>query len=137
MPPRSQNGMSPVSELSGLNQLRVPGHDEWVVKNAAADTRDSLTLREALYESNNQAAVQLQTKIGSRPVLTLAKVLGMPNLPDVPSLALGVGEVTPMQLTAAYAVFPNGGFAVTPRPILRVLDNDGYAVLTNVVRASR
>ena len=57
----------------------------------------------------------------------------MPNLPDVPSLALGVGEVTPMQLTAAYAVFPNGGFAVTPRPIVRVLDNDGYAVLTREV----
>ena len=124
------NGMSPVSQLSGLTQMRVPGHDEWVVKNAVADARDSLTLREALYESNNQAAVQLQTQIGSRPVLNLAKVLGMPNLPDVPSLALGVGEVTPMQLTAAYAVFPNGGFAVTPRPILRVLDNDGYAVLT-------
>jgi 1A family penicillin-binding protein len=124
-----QNGMSPVSTLSGLNGLRVPGYDEWVVKNAVAEVRDSLTLREALYESNNQAAVRLQTQVGSRPVLTLAKALGMPNMPDVPSLALGVGEVTPLQLTAAYSVFPNGGFAVTPRPIVRVLDADGYAVL--------
>ena len=54
-------------------------------------------------------------------------------MPDVPSLALGVGEATPLQLTAAYAVFPNGGFAVTPRPILQVLDNDGYAVLNREV----
>jgi 1A family penicillin-binding protein len=127
------NGLSPVSQLSGLTEMRVPGHDEWVVKNAVAETRDTLTLREALYESNNQAAVRLQTQIGSRPVLNLAKALGIPNMPDVPSLALGVGEVTPMQLTAAYAVFPNGGFAVTPRPIVRVLDNDGYAVLTRDV----
>ena len=122
-----ESGMSPVSQLSGLTRMRVPGHDEWVVKNAVAESRDSLTLREALYESNNQAAVRLQTQIGSRPVLSLAKALGLPNLPDVPSLALGVGEVTPMQLTAAYAMFPNGGFAVTPRPIVQVLDNDGYA----------
>ncbi len=128
-----QGGMSPISQVSGLNELRVPGHDEWVVKNAAAETRDSLTLREALYESNNQAAVRLQTQIGSRPVISLAKALGLPDLPDVPSLALGVGEVTPLQLTAAYAAFPNGGFAVTPRPIVRVLDADGYAVLTHEV----
>ena len=128
-----ESGMSPVSSLSGLTQMRVPGHDEWVVKNAVAESRDSLTLREALYESNNQAAVRLQTQVGSRRVLSLADALGMPNLPDVPSLALGVGEVTPMQLTSAYAVFPNGGFAVTPRPIVQVLDNDGYAVLTRDV----
>jgi 1A family penicillin-binding protein len=123
-----ESGLSPVSVVSGLTQLHVPGHDEWIVKNATADTRDALTLREALYESNNQAAVRLQTQVGSRPVLSLAKSLGLPDLPDVPSLALGVGEVTPLALTAAYAAFPNGGFAVTPRPIVTVLDPDGYAV---------
>ena len=103
------------------------------MKNASVDTRDTLTLREALYESNNQAAVKLQTQVGSRPVLRLAESVGLPRMPDVPSLALGVGEATPMQLTAAYAVFPNGGFAVTPRPIIQVLDNDGYAVFNREV----
>jgi 1A family penicillin-binding protein len=123
-----EGGMSPISPVSNLNDLRVPGYNEWEIKNASLDARDTLTLREALYESNNQAAVKLQTQVGSRPVLRMAELLGMPKMPDVPSLALGVGEVTPMQLTAAYAVFPNGGFAVTPRPIIQVLDNDGYAV---------
>lgn len=47
------SGLSPVSVVSGLNDLRVPGHDEWEVKNASIETRDTLTLREALYESNN------------------------------------------------------------------------------------
>jgi penicillin-binding protein 1A len=42
--------------------------------------------------------------------------------------------VTPMQLTAAYAVFPNGGFAVAPRPIVQVLDNDGYAVFNREIQ---
>ncbi|HET9468290.1 MAG TPA: penicillin-binding transpeptidase domain-containing protein, partial [Vicinamibacterales bacterium] len=104
-------------------------YDEWEVRNASIDTRDTLTLREALFESNNQAAVKLQTQVGSRPVLRMAQATGLPRMPDVPSLALGVGEATPLQLTTAYAVFPNGGFAVTPRPIVQVLDNDGYAVL--------
>ena len=130
-----EKGMSPISEVSGLNELHVPGHDEWVVKNATAEMRDTLTLREALFESNNQAAVRLQTQVGTRPVLQLAQALGLPNMPDVPSLALGVGEVTPLQLTAAYAVFPNGGFAVAPRPITTVLDDNGSVVLRrDVVR---
>jgi 1A family penicillin-binding protein len=128
-----ESGMSPISVVSGLNELRVPGHDEWVVKNASADTRDELTLREALYESNNQAAVRLQTQIGSRPVLRFAEAIGLPPMPDVPSLALGVGEVTPLQLTVAYAVFPNGGFSVAPRPIVQVLDGEGYAVFNREV----
>ena len=129
-----ESGMSPISPLSNLNDHRVPGHDEWEVKNASLETRDTLTLREALFESNNQAAVKLQTQIGSRPVLRMAQSVGLPRMPDVPSLALGVGEATPLELTAAYAVFPNGGFAVTPRPILQVLDNDGYAVLNRAVQ---
>jgi 1A family penicillin-binding protein len=124
-----QSGMSPISLVSDLAQLHVQGHDEWVVKNATADTRDSLTLREALFESNNQAAVRLLTQVGSRQVLTLSTALGMPGLPDVPSLALGVGEVTPLQLTAAFAAIANGGYAVTPRFISRVIDANGYAVL--------
>jgi penicillin-binding protein 1A len=113
--------------------MRVPGHDEWEVRNASIDPRDTLTLREALYESNNQAAVKLQTQVGSRPVLQLAESLGLPRMPDVPSLALGVGEATPLQLTTAYAVFANGGFAIRPRPIVQVLDNDGYAVFNQQV----
>jgi 1A family penicillin-binding protein len=129
-----ESGLSPVSVVTGLNSVRVPGYDEWEVRNASVDPRDELTLREALYESNNQAAVRLQTQVGSRPVLQLATALGLPRMPDVPSLALGVGEATPLQLTAAYAVFPNGGFAVAPRPIVQVRDDDGYAVFNQEVQ---
>jgi len=129
-----QGGLSPVSVISGLNNQKVPGYDEWQISNASTDARDAITLREALYESNNQAAVRLQTQIGSRPVLQMAASAGLPRMPDVPSLALGVGEVTPLQLTTAYAMFPNGGFAVTPRPIARVLDTDGDEVFNQAVQ---
>ena len=71
------SGMSPISSVSNLTDLRVPGYDEWEIRNASADTRDTLTLREALYESNNQAAVKLQTQVGSRPVIRLAESVGL------------------------------------------------------------
>jgi penicillin-binding protein 1A len=88
-----------------------------------------LTLRQALVESNNRAAVALQQRIGARPILRLASSAGLRNQPDVPSLALGSGLVTPLELAGAYAAFPNGGFRVTPRAIRRVIDEDGDVVL--------
>ena len=58
-------------------------------------------------------------------------------MPDVPSLSLGTGLVTPLELTAAFAVFPNGGVAVRPRAILRVSDADGGVVLANAPDTER
>ena len=58
-------------------------------------------------------------------------------MPDVPSLSLGTGLVTPLDLTAAFSVFPNGGLAVQPRGIISVVDADGTAVLQNAARSER
>jgi membrane carboxypeptidase/penicillin-binding protein len=123
-------GLSPVSMLKDLHDVRVEAGDreEWAPRNHE-ESPDRQSLREALATSNNQAAVALQQQIGSKPVLKLAEAAGLDGLPDVPSLALGVGIVSPLDLTAAYAIFPNGGYAVKPRGIERVLDASGKAVL--------
>ena len=71
-----------------------------------------MTLRQAFYESNNRAAVALQQRVGARAILSLARDAGLANQPNVPSLALGSGLVSPLALTAAYAAFSNGGDAV-------------------------
>jgi penicillin-binding protein 1A len=124
-------GLSPVSTVSGLASLAPQGPEEWTPRNARDESDDTLTLRDALAESNNRAAVVLQQQIGTRSVLRLASALGVRNQPDVPSLALGSGLVTPLDLTSAYAAFPNGGYAVNPRAIVRVLDEDGDVVLSD------
>src|SRR6185369_73759 len=80
----------------------------------------ALTLRVALAESNNAAAARLQQLIGSADVLKLAASAGLNDLPDVPSLALGAGVVTPLSLTAAYTMFPGGGEIVRPRGMISV-----------------
>jgi penicillin-binding protein 1A len=122
-------GYSPVSVLTGLSSIASQGPEEWVPRNADGGMPDSLTLRQALYESNNRAAVLLQQKISARPVLRVAYDLGIRGQPDVPSLALGSGVVTPLELTAAYAAFANGGWAVAPRSIDRVVDAGGSTAL--------
>ncbi len=132
-----ERGMSPVSILTGLTRIAPQGPEEWTPRDLHDDAPDELTLRAALLESNNRAATALQQRIGSRGVLRLASDAGLRNLPDVPSLALGAGVVTPLALTTAYAVFPNGGFAVRPRDIIRVRDAGGGTALDQAVNSER
>jgi 1A family penicillin-binding protein len=131
------NGYSPVSVLSGLATIAPQGPDEWAPRNSDGDTPDALTIREALIESNNRAASALQQRLGSRPVLRLASDVGMRDLPDVPSLSLGSGVVTPLELTTAFAAFPNGGYAVRPRAIKAVINGDGAPALEHEVSRDR
>jgi membrane carboxypeptidase/penicillin-binding protein len=124
-----ESGLSPVSTLSGLQQVAVQAAEGvWIPRDDRAKTHDTMTLREALLESSNAAAVLLQQRVGARPVIQLAKDLGVPNQPNVPSLALGSGLVTPLELTAAYAVFPGKGYRVRPRGVVSIEDADGDEV---------
>jgi 1A family penicillin-binding protein len=122
-------GLSPVSTLSGLQRVAVQAPEGvWIPRDDRAKTHDTMSLREALLESSNAAAVLLQQRVGSGPVIQLARDLGIPNQPDVPSLALGSGLVTPLELTAAYAVFPGMGYRVRPRGLVSVEDAHGNEV---------
>jgi 1A family penicillin-binding protein len=117
-------GLSPVSELVGLDRVRAGGATEWA-PTGHDEAPDRMTLRQALRESDNRAAVLLQRRVGRGAVRGLAAKLGVPDMPDVESLALGTGVLTPLQLTTAYAAFANGGLALQPRGIVAVLDADG------------
>jgi penicillin-binding protein 1A len=130
-------GYSPASVLTQLQSVSAPTNPEWTPRSAHGEQPDAMTLRAALVESNNAAAAHLQAEIGSRPVLTLASDAGLKDLPDVPSLALGTGLVTPLDLTAAYTMFPGGGEVATPRGMLEVLDAEGSQVFTRAVERRR
>jgi penicillin-binding protein 1A len=123
-----ERGFSPLTLLAQPEHVPLGGDGEWRPRNVSDSSGASLPLRQALIESNNRAAVGVQQQMGSQAVLALARALGMPEMPDVPSLALGSGLVSPLRLTAAYAAFPNGGFAVVPHGMLAVTDDRGARV---------
>ncbi len=120
-------GFSPVSVLTNLQHVSAPGDPEWSPRGEGEQS-DALTLRAALLESNNPAAVDLQQRVGTRAVLKLAGDAGLEGLPDVPSLALGTGVVSPLDLTAAYTMFPGDGQIVHPRGMISVFDSGGRQV---------
>jgi len=124
-----ERGLSPVSMIAGLKQVAISApQGVWIPRDERATEHEELTLRAALLESNNAAAVLLQQQVGSGPVIRLARDLGVEDQPDVPSLALGSGLVTPLDLTAAYAVFPTLGYRVRPRGLVSVQNASGETV---------
>ncbi len=85
-----------------------------------------VTLRTALARSLNTVAVKLCVAVGPAEVVATAHRLGITSpLNPVPALALGVSEVTPLEITAAYVPFANGGKAVVPYIVTRITSRDG------------
>ncbi len=84
------------------------------------------TITEALASSRNVVAVAVQQQIGADNIIELARRLGITaNLQPYLSLALGVIDVSLLEMTRAYAVFVNGGVRVEPHRIVLVVDRDG------------
>jgi penicillin-binding protein 1A len=81
----------------------------------------TLTLADALAHSVNTITVNLAQEVGIRKVIAAAQKCGItsPLQPNA-SLALGTAEVTPLELTAAYAAFANGGYRVSPYMVTEV-----------------
>jgi penicillin-binding protein 1A len=81
----------------------------------------TLTLADALAHSVNTITVNLAQEVGVRKVVEAARRLGITSkLEANASLALGTNEVTPLELTAAYCAFANGGYRVTPYMVTQV-----------------
>ena len=121
-----ERGFAPGTLLKDLDRP-IEGADAWLPNGE--HERDEYTVRRALKVSSNRAAAQLLQQVGVTTAIYYAQRLGIESsLPMVPSLALGTGEVTLLELTAAYSAFANDGRLASPRLMLRVEDNLGQTV---------
>lgn len=85
-----------------------------------------ITLRRALAQSRNIPALKLADRTGIRVVEDYARKFGISSpLPPYLPVALGAAEVTLMEQTSAYSVFPDDGVRLVPRLIAKVTDYDG------------
>lgn len=110
--------------------LQVAGSGAWEPKNYDNEYHGEVTLREALMKSLNIPTVNLAMKVGINNVARTAALFGFgENLPHVPSLALGAGEVSPLDLARAYGGIANGGSIVDLRPVLAIIKANDEAEL--------
>jgi len=94
--------------------------------------RGPVRLREALASSYNVVAVKVLDAVGIDAMISLAGELGITSFDDPERLGLAVtlggGEVRLLELSAAYAAFANGGYAVTPQVVQTVVDAGGQVL---------
>lgn len=104
---------------------------DWSPENYSREYRGPVTLADALALSLNTIAAQLAYEVGPQRVINTAQRLGIQSdMERNASIALGTSEVSPLELTAAYAPFANGGYAVAPHVVLRVRDDAGNVLYT-------
>jgi penicillin-binding protein 1A len=115
---------------SPLNYILEEG-DEWSPENYSMDYSGFIRLRKALESSKNSVAVRVVEEIGLNNLLPPLTELLQPVGREIPknySVALGTFEVTPYEITKAYAVIASGGKEVTPMSILYVKNQEGITL---------
>jgi penicillin-binding protein 1A len=99
---------------------------KWRPRNFSKKYIGDVTLESALAKSLNTVAVKLSERVGRKKVIATARRLGVSSkLTTHPSLALGVSELSLMELSAAYAPLANGGLSVISHGVLEVRTRDG------------
>lgn len=98
----------------------------WAPKNYENEYLGPVTLTTALARSLNTVAARLTATLGPESVVQTARRVGIVSqLHDNPSIALGTGEVTPLEITAAYVPFANGGWGIIPYLVEDIRTKDG------------
>jgi penicillin-binding protein 1A len=122
---------APISFAGGANGQR------WTPENYSRQYYGPQTLRRGLELSRNVMTVRLAQSVGMKKIVDQADRMGLPGMTPNLSVSLGAGEVTPLDITAAYSAFANGGRRVTPYLIDYVQDRDGETIFRADSRSCR
>jgi penicillin-binding protein 1A len=129
-----ERGFTPSSIVSDapIELVQGAGLPMWRPKNYDNKFLGAVTLRVGVEKSRNVMTVRLSQMVGLKPIIRLAKRLGIYD--DVPfnySTILGAHETTVDKLVAAYGMVANGGLKIKPTLITRVDDNIGRVIYRN------
>ena len=102
----------------------------WRPKNYGGKFHGPTRLRYGLAKSRNMISIRLLDSIGIKYTLNFMENFGIKSekLPKDLTLALGSGEITPIELAEAYAYFSNGGYGIKPYLIEQVRTRDDQII---------
>jgi 1A family penicillin-binding protein len=140
-----ERGWTPASQILDVpSTFQTREGQQYTPQNYDRTFHGPLLLREALATSSNIAAVRLLDAIGVPALLDMAGRFGIGSLGEPANagryglaLTLGGGEVTPLELTAAYAAFANGGRRVVPFAVVGVTDAAGHSLINEQAAKER
>ena len=125
-----EKGFSPATMINDAPiffSASTTGGQPWEPKNYDGRYDGPMTMRTGLNKSKNMISIRLLQAVGPKQGQEWATRFGFEasRHPAYLTMALGAGSVTPLQLTAGYSVFANGGHRVNPWLIAKVVDHKG------------
>ncbi|MEQ1822538.1 MAG: transglycosylase domain-containing protein [Fimbriimonadaceae bacterium] len=118
----STGAISPGDSISNEPYTKIPG---WHPENSGGKFGGVASIPTAIAQSMNLPAVWVTDKVGPETAARYARdAFGFEDVKGYMSMALGVNEVSPLQMAEGYSVFMTGGDRVLPRPILKITGKD-------------
>lgn len=122
------SGMKPCDFISN-KQITYTQYEDWKPENSGEKENDQYSMAGALANSINTISVQICMQAGIKQVISLARTLGIQSdLPAKPSIALGVADISLLELTGAYTAFANNGVKSGLQSITSVLNASGEKI---------
>ena len=124
--------ISPVTIFNDQRRTYIVNGQKWEPRNYGGRYLGQTTAAWALVRSANSTAIQISERVGPERVVETAHRLGFAGpIGAYKSIALGVAEVTVLEMATAYGTFANYGLQVTPILIERIVDTDGLPIFTH------
>jgi penicillin-binding protein 1B len=121
--------ITPASMVADQPSTFAYGDQIYEPRNYKEEYHGDVTLRYALALSLNNATVKLAEEVGYDKVADLARSAGIASVKATPAMALGAYDATPVDMTAAYTSFANGGTRLSPVFVHSVRNAKGDIVL--------
>lgn len=120
-----ENGMDPCTMIP--NTLKTyPEYDNWQPQNSGDEYGGAYSMKGGLTFSVNTIAVEVAMQVGIDNVIALAKKMGITaKIPEVPSVALGVSDISLFEMVQAYSTIDNKGIWAEPVFITRIESAEG------------
>tara|TARA_R110002096_G_scaffold117211_1_gene253924 strand:- start:37606 stop:40053 length:2448 start_codon:yes stop_codon:yes gene_type:complete len=127
-------GLSPCYEVPNVPVVFKKGEfgllKDWTAKNSTDDYGYNVTLRYGLANSLNTVTTWIMKQFGPERVIKMARSMGITaELEPVPSIALGVADVSVYEMVGAFSTFANKGVWSKPQFLTRIVDKEGNVIV--------
>jgi penicillin-binding protein 1A len=128
-----EKGLSPATIINDAPlyfSAAETGGQAWEPKNYGGGFDGPMAMRTALMKSKNLVSIRILNNIGPKYAQGYVTKFGFDasRQPAYLPMALGAGQVTPLQMATGYSVFANGGYRVNPYLIADITDPRGAVV---------
>lgn len=125
------NGFSPCQKIPN-EPVTFEDQPDYHPQNAGGKSGGYMTILEGLARSVNLITINLTHQLGPKSIVETAHKMGISSyLPAVPSIGLGVADISLYEMVGAYSTFANKGIWIKPIYLTKIEDANGNIIYSN------